>query len=87
MVTEQSMISVMSWCKIEDLKLKQTLKSIIFIKGTTPQRKDYFYPVTLVRTEPRELLLEQLRQKQQNLDAMLSSVVKEVEDNAGQVCI
>ncbi|KAM4775464.1 kinesin-like protein KIF11 isoform 2-T2 [Cyanocitta cristata] len=52
--------------------------------GTTPQRKDYFYPVTLVRTEPREVLLEQLRQKQPNLDAMLSSVIKEVEDNAGQ---
>uniref|UniRef100_A0A8C3MLM4 Uncharacterized protein n=1 Tax=Geospiza parvula TaxID=87175 RepID=A0A8C3MLM4_GEOPR len=49
--------------------------------GTTPQRKDYFYPVTLVRTEPRQLLLEQLRQKQPNLDAMLSSVVKEMEDS------
>uniref|UniRef100_A0A663M8C2 Kinesin family member 11 n=1 Tax=Athene cunicularia TaxID=194338 RepID=A0A663M8C2_ATHCN len=52
--------------------------------GTTPQRRDYFYPVTLVRTEPRELLLEQLRQKQPKLDAMLSSVIKEVEDNADQ---
>ncbi|XP_058697355.1 kinesin-like protein KIF11 [Poecile atricapillus] len=52
--------------------------------GTTPQRKDYLYPVTLVRTEPRELLLKQLRQNQTNLDAMLSSVVNEVEDNAGQ---
>lgn len=64
-----------------------TEKCIIFIKGTTPQRKDYFYPVTLMRTEPRELLLEQLRQRQPNLEAMLRSVVKEVEDNAGQVCI
>ncbi|KAK4821686.1 hypothetical protein QYF61_027388 [Mycteria americana] len=52
--------------------------------GTTPQRRDYFYPVTLVRTEPRELLLEQLRQKQPKLDAMLNSVTKEVEDNADQ---
>uniref|UniRef100_A0A8U8BVI6 Uncharacterized protein n=1 Tax=Geospiza parvula TaxID=87175 RepID=A0A8U8BVI6_GEOPR len=52
--------------------------------GTTPQRKDYFYPVTLVRTEPRQLLLEQLRQKQPNLDAMLSSVVKEMEDRVLQ---
>ncbi|KAM6105803.1 kinesin-like protein KIF11 [Pterocles gutturalis] len=52
--------------------------------GTTPQRRDYFYPVTLVRTEPRELLLEQLRQKQSKLDAMLNSVTKEVEDNADQ---
>uniref|UniRef100_A0A663DZG4 Kinesin-like protein n=1 Tax=Aquila chrysaetos chrysaetos TaxID=223781 RepID=A0A663DZG4_AQUCH len=45
--------------------------------GTTPQRRDYFYPVTLVRTEPRELLLEQLREKQLKLDAMLNSVTKE----------
>ncbi|XP_067156176.1 kinesin-like protein KIF11 [Apteryx mantelli] len=52
--------------------------------GTTPQRRDYLYPVTLVRTEPRELLLEQLRQKQPKLDAMLSSLTKEVEENADQ---
>ncbi|XP_032551542.1 kinesin-like protein KIF11 isoform X1 [Chiroxiphia lanceolata] len=52
--------------------------------GTTPQRRDYFYPVTLMRTEPRELLLEQLRQKQSKLDAMLSSMTKEMEDSAGQ---
>ncbi|KFV82797.1 Kinesin-like KIF11, partial [Struthio camelus australis] len=52
--------------------------------GTTPQRRDYFYPVTLVRTEPRELLLEQLRQKQPKLDAMLNSLTKEVEENADQ---
>lgn len=64
-----------------------TEKCKIFITGTTPQRRDYFYPVTLVRTEPREVLLEQLRQKQPNLDAMLSGVIKEVEDSAGQVCI
>lgn len=59
----------------------------IFIEGTTPQRRDYFYPVTLVRTEPREVLLEQLRQKQLKVDAMLNSMTKEVEDNADQVCI
>ncbi|XP_069720148.1 kinesin-like protein KIF11 [Phaenicophaeus curvirostris] len=52
--------------------------------GTTPQRKDYFYPVTLVRTEPRELLLEQLRQNKQKLDVMLNDVSKEVEHNADQ---
>lgn len=59
----------------------------ICIKGTTPQRRDYSYPVTLVKTEPRELLLEQLRQKQLKLDAMLDSVVKEAEENADEVCI
>ncbi|XP_010009169.1 PREDICTED: kinesin-like protein KIF11, partial [Nestor notabilis] len=52
--------------------------------GATPQRKDYFYPVTLVRTEPRELLLEQLRQKQLKLDAVLNIATKEVEDNVDQ---
>ncbi|XP_005144111.2 kinesin-like protein KIF11 [Melopsittacus undulatus] len=51
--------------------------------GATPQRKDYFYPVTLVRTESRELLLEQLRQKQLKLNAVLESVT-EVEDNVDQ---
>ncbi|KAM4669161.1 kinesin-like protein KIF11 isoform 1-T1 [Amazona ochrocephala] len=51
--------------------------------GATPQRKDYFYPVTLVRTEPRELLLKQSRQRQLKLDAVLKSVT-EVEDNADQ---
>lgn len=59
----------------------------ICIKGTTPQRRDYSYPVTLVKTEPRELLLEQLRQKQLTLDAMLNSVIQEVEGNADEVCI
>uniref|UniRef100_A0A8C6YI45 Kinesin-like protein n=1 Tax=Naja naja TaxID=35670 RepID=A0A8C6YI45_NAJNA len=35
--------------------------------GNTPQRKDYCYPVTVVKTEPRDLLLEKLRQKQMEL--------------------
>ncbi|OXB72251.1 UNVERIFIED_CONTAM: hypothetical protein H355_012675, partial [Colinus virginianus] len=52
--------------------------------GTTPQRRDYSYPVTLVKTEPRELLLEQLRQKQLKLDAMLNSVIKEAEGSADE---
>ncbi|KAM6265966.1 kinesin-like protein KIF11 [Porphyrio hochstetteri] len=52
--------------------------------GTTPQRKDYFYPVTLVRTDPREVLLEQLRQKQPNLDAVLNSLTKEMKGNIDQ---
>ncbi|CAM4582953.1 unnamed protein product [Lepidochelys olivacea] len=47
--------------------------------GTTPQRKDYLYPVTLVRTEPRDLLLEQLRRQQPELMATLNSAAKVVE--------
>ncbi|XP_008061851.1 kinesin-like protein KIF11 [Carlito syrichta] len=35
--------------------------------GTTPQRKNYVYPSTLVRTEPREHLLDQLKRKQPEL--------------------
>uniref|UniRef100_A0A670YKD7 Kinesin-like protein n=1 Tax=Pseudonaja textilis TaxID=8673 RepID=A0A670YKD7_PSETE len=41
--------------------------------GNTPQRKDYCYPVTVVKTEPRDLLLEKLRQKQTELTANLKT--------------
>ncbi|XP_008113545.1 kinesin-like protein KIF11 [Anolis carolinensis] len=37
--------------------------------GTTPQRKDYRYPVTVVKSEPRDVLLGKLRQKQLELGA------------------
>lgn len=40
--------------------------------GTTPQRKNYLYPSTLVRTEPREQLLDQLKRKQPELLTMIS---------------
>ncbi|XP_006113236.2 kinesin-like protein KIF11 [Pelodiscus sinensis] len=52
--------------------------------GTTPQRKDYLYPVTLVRTEPRDLLLEQLRRQQPELMATLNSAIKEIEECVDQ---
>ncbi|KYO42298.1 kinesin-like protein KIF11 isoform X1 [Alligator mississippiensis] len=52
--------------------------------GTTPQRRDYLYPVEIVRTEPRELLLEQLRQKQLELVANLNSAAKVAEENIDQ---
>lgn len=44
-----------------------------FSKGNTPQRKDYCYPVAVVKTEPRDLLLEKLRQKQMKLTATLKA--------------
>lgn len=44
-----------------------------FPKGNTPQRKDYCYPVTVVKTEPRDLLLEKLRQKQMELTSTLKA--------------
>ncbi|XP_057362061.1 kinesin-like protein KIF11 isoform X2 [Manis pentadactyla] len=40
--------------------------------GMTPQRKNYLYPSTLVRTEPREQLLDQLKRKQPELLMMLN---------------
>ncbi|XP_058044857.1 kinesin-like protein KIF11 [Ahaetulla prasina] len=50
----------------EDLKMD-------FPTGNTPQRKDYCYPVTVVKTEPRDLLLEKLRQKQMALTSTLKA--------------
>ncbi|XP_062988937.1 kinesin-like protein KIF11 [Elgaria multicarinata webbii] len=41
--------------------------------GNTPQRKDYHYPVTVVKTEPRDVLLDKLRQKQGELTATLKA--------------
>ncbi|XP_012889776.1 PREDICTED: kinesin-like protein KIF11 [Dipodomys ordii] len=52
--------------------LEQDLKLDI-PTGTTPERKNYLYPMTLVRTEPREQLLDQLEKKQPHLLKMLSS--------------
>ncbi|XP_015262120.1 PREDICTED: kinesin-like protein KIF11 [Gekko japonicus] len=37
--------------------------------GATPQRKDYRYPVTIRRTEPRDILLQTLRKQQEELAA------------------
>uniref|UniRef100_A0A8C5KVD1 Kinesin family member 11 n=1 Tax=Jaculus jaculus TaxID=51337 RepID=A0A8C5KVD1_JACJA len=51
--------------------LQQDLK-VDIPTGTTPQRKTYSYPSTLVRTEPREQLLNQLEKKQPTLLMMLS---------------
>lgn len=41
-------------------------------KGMTPQRKNYLYPSALVRTQPREQLLDQLKRKQPELLMMLN---------------
>uniref|UniRef100_A0A6I8QVU8 Kinesin-like protein KIF11 n=1 Tax=Xenopus tropicalis TaxID=8364 RepID=A0A6I8QVU8_XENTR len=45
--------------------------------GTTPQRRDYVYPSLLVRTKPRDVLLEQFRQQQQEYLESISSVISE----------
>lgn len=51
-------------------------------KGTTPQRKNYLYPTTLVRTEPREQLLDELKSKQPELLMMLSGSEYNREDTS-----
>ena len=45
---------------------------LTFTKGMTSQRKNYVYPSTLVRTQPREQLLDQLKMKQPELLMMLN---------------
>ncbi|KAM6185524.1 kinesin-like protein KIF11 [Rhynchocyon petersi] len=52
--------------------LQQDLKLDI-PTGTTPQRKSYLYPSTLVKTEPREQLINQLKSKQPELLLMLEN--------------
>ncbi|XP_036192486.1 kinesin-like protein KIF11 isoform X1 [Myotis myotis] len=61
--------------------LQQDLKLDI-PTGTTPQRKNYLYPSTLLRTEPRELLLDQLERKQPELLVMLSCSENNPEDTS-----
>ncbi|KAM4636768.1 kinesin-like protein KIF11 [Discoglossus pictus] len=52
--------------------LKEELQNDI-PTGTTPQRRDYIYPSVLMRTKPRDLLLEQFRKQQQELMAAISA--------------
>lgn len=59
-----------SMCLVED-SIKNYISYLISpcfsnvcYKGMTPERKNYLYPSTLVRTEPREQLLDQLQKKQ-----------------------
>ncbi|XP_004632113.1 kinesin-like protein KIF11 [Octodon degus] len=62
--------------------LQQDLKLDI-PTGTTPQRKRYFYPSTLVRTEPREQLLDRLKKENPELLVMVScSENNEEEENS-----
>jgi hypothetical protein len=51
--------------------------SNVCYKGMTPERKKYLYPTTLVRTEPREQLLDQLQKKQPPMMLNSSEASKE----------
>ncbi|XP_054838758.1 kinesin-like protein KIF11 isoform X2 [Eublepharis macularius] len=48
--------------------------------GATPQRKDYRYPVTIRKTEPRDLLLQTLRKQQLELEAVQKDAVPMTEE-------
>ncbi|XP_060097325.1 kinesin-like protein KIF11 isoform X2 [Heteronotia binoei] len=52
--------------------------------GATPQRKDYRYPVTIRKTEPRDLLLQTLRKQQMELVAAQEAAVLLTEEALDQ---
>ncbi|XP_075697117.1 kinesin-like protein KIF11 [Rhinoderma darwinii] len=43
--------------------------------GATPQRRAYTYPSSLIKSHPRDLLLEQFRKQQEEFQAAVNSVV------------
>ncbi|XP_036591588.1 kinesin-like protein KIF11 [Trichosurus vulpecula] len=76
---ELNNITKSGWNKLNCF-LHQDLKLDI-PTGSTPQRKTYSYPSTLLRTEPREQLLNQLREKQPEL---LTTVVTKAREDPTQ---
>ncbi|XP_078421064.1 kinesin-like protein KIF11 [Cetorhinus maximus] len=46
-----------------------------FPTGTTPQRKDYSYPRVLLRTEPRDVLVDEYKVQQQQFQSSLDTVM------------
>lgn len=60
--------------------LQQELKLDVST-GTTPQRKNYSYPSKLVRTKPREQLLDLLKIKQPELFMMLENSLENTEED------
>ncbi|KAL1788086.1 kinesin KIF11 [Sigmodon hispidus] len=62
--------------------LQQDLKLDI-PTGMTPERKNYLYPSTLVRTEPREQLLDQMQKTQPNWLMMLNCSENDKETGQG----
>ncbi|KAM8923926.1 kinesin-like protein KIF11 isoform 2-T2 [Pelodytes ibericus] len=53
--------------------------------GATPQRRAYSYPSSLVKSKPRDLLLEQFRRQQGEMESKLSSMVPLVEEPVDQL--
>lgn len=63
--------------------LKEELRKDI-PTGTTPQRKEYTYPSSLLKTHPRPFLLEQFRKQQEEFQAAVNSVVSIAEEPVDQ---
>lgn len=55
------------------------------ISGTTPQRKEYIYPSVLIKTAPRQVLLEQHKKKQEEIQDAITSVLSIAEEPVDQV--
>ncbi|XP_053306249.1 kinesin-like protein KIF11 isoform X2 [Spea bombifrons] len=52
--------------------------------GTTPQRRMYSYPSSLVKTKPRDVLLEQFRRNQHELEDVMGSIAPVMEEQVDQ---
>lgn len=52
--------------------------------GTTPQRKEYVYPSLLIKTAPREVLLEQHKKKREEIQDAITSVLSIAEEPVDQ---
>ncbi|XP_068111215.1 LOW QUALITY PROTEIN: kinesin-like protein KIF11 [Hyperolius riggenbachi] len=63
--------------------LKEELRSDV-PTGTTPQRKDYVYPLVLTKTKPRDFLLEQFKKQQEEVLAAMTSVMSIAEEPVEQ---
>ncbi|KAM3913204.1 kinesin-like protein KIF11 [Leptodactylus fuscus] len=52
--------------------------------GTTPQRREYTYPSSLIKSHPRDVLLEQFRKQQEEFQSAVNSVISVSEEPVDQ---
>ncbi|XP_073541345.1 kinesin-like protein KIF11 [Phyllobates terribilis] len=52
--------------------------------GATPQRREYIFPNSLIKSQPRDVLLEQFRKRQDELQAAVNSVITISEEPVDQ---
>ncbi|XP_056385368.1 kinesin-like protein KIF11 isoform X2 [Hyla sarda] len=63
--------------------LKEELRNDI-PTGMTPQRREYTYPSSLIKTHPRDILLEQFRKQHEEFQEVVNSVVSISEEPVDQ---